>query len=378
MKCEHLVYGKLVIGDSRGPVVPGHDPDRIGQSAGFPEDLVPFCHPSRTGLGTNDLFSFAEYPWQSRGGGIVCTRVWTGNKFYLLVGRIRGRSEAGEGISGRLYTQAHYICIEPMNWAWNRVPSFQQIPNNSLTASDNTMPILSLDDPEKAELPEDWLLRTSSYLTAIMSGYPISVQDWESDIPVFLNDVMCCLCAVPGTLAWRIPFGVGLVNMEDREDYPALAMGMYAKTPIRIIQGQLRIQDDVDLSLGMAYVRWLTEELDNHGGDADCAAVAKIVEHKFPDLVAWDARDINETWKDVARHISEIVVEDVSLTELGQQLQTKREVDAGKFHFETKKLEALTLILEYVDDGAQIPLFTFGTENRINCHRVIPIPGLRV
>src|SRR5262245_31728775 len=101
-----FVFGKLVERE-RGTTLPRYEHGRTGKSVGFPVALEGVCHPSQIGLGCD--VRWEEYPWSAEGGGIVVVPYRADGQWFVVAGRIRGRSEAGEGVPGRYYTQAHYL-----------------------------------------------------------------------------------------------------------------------------------------------------------------------------------------------------------------------------------------------------------------------------
>lgn len=107
-------YGKRVLVD-RGPVVPDYEHKVTSLSKGFPVSLLDHCHPSSLGevISTQMLLHPDSY---NRGAVFIRCLHQQGYNPYVLVGCIRPRSEKGENIPGRTYTQCVVFVFKEVDW----------------------------------------------------------------------------------------------------------------------------------------------------------------------------------------------------------------------------------------------------------------------
>ena len=105
---KQYVFGKLIT-SPQGPIVRGRDHECTGQSKGIPDTIQLAMRPSVVGPGTSDLTNWFEYTWNEEGGGIAIQPIFDNQSVWVVAGRVRGRSEQGEGSGGRYYTQTHYL-----------------------------------------------------------------------------------------------------------------------------------------------------------------------------------------------------------------------------------------------------------------------------
>jgi hypothetical protein len=256
---EQLVFGKLVQSPG-GPIVPGLGYRVTGISSGYPPELVSRSHPHQTGLNTSDLFNWQKFPWNA-GGGFIARPVLESGRPAILAGRIRGRSERGEGEAGRPYVQAHYAVTSVAQWnpaAIALLPSL--LDANPMMAEDKSMAELRLDDGMTRgwfdrPLESNWIESIFELLTAVASGVSFNVQDPEASLDDFLDRCALCACAVPRTLAWRISIGAGLAEM--RNDV-SLGLGQFAPPAgFRRVGPNLHGSELPELKAGTIYVEWL-------------------------------------------------------------------------------------------------------------------------
>jgi hypothetical protein len=300
---EPLVYGKLVT-STDGPIVAGFEHGCIGRSASFPQELVPLCHPSRIGLGERDPRLWAQCAW-SREGGIVTGVGIAAREPWVIAARVRERSEAGEGVDGRLYTAALYAALPARVFTHDAIariaPHLRAQPRESY---DMELPRIDVSERTAVTpLPADWLERIAQILRGVMSGHSVNIQDWELKPEAFVDTATVCLAAVPNALRWRLAVGAGMMTMDSAT---AMAYGMSARGGLRVIGGVGRNESELDLARGSRYVDWLARV------GSSCATVedvAEVLDRELPHLVETDAIDINEHWAKVAQLVADTVTE---------------------------------------------------------------------
>jgi len=306
---EQFVYGKLVVRPG-GAIVPGAEHGCTGRSAAFPQELIALCHPSRLGLGERDPRRWAQCGWRDV-GGIVSAAVALPEGSWVLAGRLRERSEGGEGVEGRLYTEALYAALPGASCTADALlrvaPVLQAQPREGY---DMALPPLTGSGSVDPALPSNWLEQVSLLLRSVASGEPVNVQDWEQRPEDFLRTVSWCLAALPGVLRWRLPIGAGMMTMERST---ALAYGVSALGGLRVIGGVARNEGELDLSRGSRYVEWLGNVT---RGCATTDEVSDALARELPQLQAFDAVDPGQGWPAVAQQVSDTVGEKVLLTQV--------------------------------------------------------------
>jgi hypothetical protein len=343
MTWEQLVYGKLVQ-SAGGPIVPRLDYRVTGASAGYPNDLVAQSHPHYTGVSTNDLFDWQRYPWNASGGFVVRATMSQQGPM-VIVGRIRGRSEKGEGQRGRHYAQAHYAVTHAKEWNPAAIALLARLLTaNPMTAEDRAMPQLRLGDHAVQEwlgrpLDPGWIDRVADPLAAVMSGSAFSIQDWQAPIEAFLDRCAICVCAVPQALAWRLSIGAGLGEMKGDV---AIGLGQIApKSGVRVVGGSIQGAGDAELASGRRYVAWLR----HHASAARTVAeLQRTIAELLPDFADPLGLDAQLDWRETAKRIAATVTELVELDELAVWLQG-RPGTPPDFAFRQFCGEALRLIL---------------------------------
>ena len=123
----HLyVYGKVIQGnrDHRGQIKPGADHRMTGRSAGFPDDLQPYCAPDRFVAHWNG--SNTVDGRQMPGGAFLYRPVRVSGRLYGLFARIQSRSELGEGMPGRAYSHCAVLAVED-RWEPALIPAMAEL-----------------------------------------------------------------------------------------------------------------------------------------------------------------------------------------------------------------------------------------------------------
>ncbi|OQC42971.1 MAG: hypothetical protein BWX66_00161 [Deltaproteobacteria bacterium ADurb.Bin058] len=303
MRWQRFQYGKLVQSVG-GPILLGAEHRCTGSSRNFPQELTKFCHPSKLGLGERSWTIWEKCPWASSGGFATAIGVADGVPWVIIV-RQRERSEAGDGIDGRLYTEAHYIACP--------APDYDPAVLSEVAAQLHAEPLMShdtdlaplevaLDVPDR-ELPVDWLTKVSTILRSVISGVPISIQDWQTTPEEFVELAILCFAAMPRTLAWRVPFGAGMMTMDGTM---AFASGMIARGGLRIVGGECKNEREYDLSIGDKYLEWLKSISGTCRTRAD---LAKAIANHLPELASFDAIKPEVPWGNAAKKVVEVIKE---------------------------------------------------------------------
>ena len=343
MVWEQLVYGKLVQ-SADGPIVPGLDYRVTGASPGYPEDVVARSHPHRTGLNTSDLFNWRNFPWNA-GGGLLTRTITSSRGPMIIAGRIRGRSENGEGQPGRIYVQAHYAVTSVEQWnpaALALLPTV--LSANPMTAENRVMAQLSLDDEAirrwlDRPLEAGWIDNIAIPVAAVMSGIPFSVQDWKTSVGSFLDQCALCACAMPRALGWRLLVGAGLAEMKG--DVSLALVQTAPTTGLRMVGTTVHGSDAPELASGKRYVDWLRQHASSARTAAELQALIGRLLPGFadPHAVATEL-DLRTTAQRIAAHVAE----SGQLVALEEWLNGQTEVRPDT-HFKSLRSEALGLLL---------------------------------
>lgn len=314
---EHYEYGKLVQ-SPEGPIVPGYEHGCTGRSRAFSMELEAYCHPSKIGLGERDASRWAQCKWSDVGGVVSGVAIVNGKPIVVAV-RQRERSESGEGLEGRLYTEAHYATIAAQNYGPHSLERLARelyaIPRQVV---DTELPPLVIAEQHAEHFGPSWFDQASVFLRAVMSGVSVSVQDWNLRPEQFLQLLSVCLAAVPVTLQWRLPLGAGLMTIESAT---AIAHGMVAIGGLRIIGGEPKNPGDFDFALGDAYLRWLTPLIKTCQSPTE---LSEVVARELPRFATFDAIDVDKSWIEAAKRIASTLSEKEFLE------QSLRAVEAGE------------------------------------------------
>lgn len=283
---EQYVYGKLLRRPG-GPICDGSEHNCTGLSPAFPRSLLAQCAPTQVLPGLQADFSWSDYPWVASGGGVVATTRMVGSDPWVVVGRICGRSESGEGVPGRMYTQAHFLACPMEEWRPGAVAMLGEVlrAEGMLEADSNLPRLTTFADFSRGPLPDDWASRVQRGVEVVMSGQCIAVQDWKIAVPDGLERVALLLHALPPAVRWRLPWAVGAIRMDEHFAY---AFGMAAWTRIREVGGNLRGYEEADLSVGKRYMARLRDvaKLANTVGDL-AAAVDEILPARVVATAEW-------------------------------------------------------------------------------------------
>ncbi|MCC6316910.1 MAG: hypothetical protein IT361_04385 [Gemmatimonadaceae bacterium] len=299
---EHFVYGKRVQAPD-GPIVPGSEHGCTGRSANFPMALAGECHPAKIGLGDRDPRRWAQCAW-ARTGGIVTGVAMLEGTPWVICGRQRERSEGGEGVDGRFYSEVHYAAADATQLAPHAIAGLAKVllVEPRTTVDLDLAPLQVVDDDPQVLAPE-WFDGVRVLLRGVMSGVPVNVQDWETMPEAFLQLASACLAAMPATLRCRIPVGAGLMTMDTAV---AMASGMAALGGLRVIGGNPKNAQDFDLTPGIAYVEWI-EPLVRQC--TTVAQVAAVVARRLPRLTAPDAIAYDLDWRAASLRVARAVRE---------------------------------------------------------------------
>lgn len=290
MQIEWLKFGK-VAPTPRGPVLSGIDHAVTARSRQFPASLLPYCNPGSTGVGfPGSLARWQEYPWNGIGGGLVWRAVMDGASAYVLVGRLRGRSEEGEGVPGRLCTEAAYAAVPADQWSpsLGRSLFHSLVAEPSTQAGDSLSPMFLDRDGDSAPLQPGWIESVRHHIISLLSGCPSVVP--PGDIDTFLDLVVGVSCVLPRALTWRLPVGAGVW-----EPAPWMAMACAVELPCKVI---------ALVPAAQHYADWACRAL------ADARTVEDVVQEvgrAFPEFSRCEADSVDATWQDVAHAVCDEV-----------------------------------------------------------------------
>ncbi len=342
---EQCRYGKIVQ-TVDGPIVKGSEHDVTGFSVGFARSLEDHCRPDVVGIGASEQFIWQDHPWFERGGGIIVKPLEVEGASWVVACRVRGLSEGGRGLPGRIFTQAHYLVVSASAWSAASASQLDQVLRaEPTTGIEKDLPAVTTDDDMflDGDLPPDWLTEAGDVLEVLMSGHGLSVQDWKREHAEFLDLASLCLCALPRAMAWRVTVGTGLIEMDGSV---AIANGMRAMDGVRVIAGERRGDDDIDLTPGRRYVAWLEQVA------RDCSTPRQLTEavaSALPLHAAYDAIPIEASWQEAARLVSGVLGESAQLQDLEAWLSRTTD-QRPALDFDVLKVEALVAILHAIED----------------------------
>lgn len=340
---EQFVYGKLVTHPD-GPIVQGFDHDVTGRSPGVPRDLLPRITPTTIGIGSESQLAryggVEAYPWIARGGGISSGVVHHGEP-WVVVARVNFRRERPDG--PRFYTQAHTAMVRARDWHQGVLPSLEaRLDVRPMLVRDDHLPTLTTDLAwMDSALPPGWLDALTPWLEVVMSGRPLSIRE-NLEVPDIVAHAATLLCALPAALAWRAPFGAGVIV---RAPGHTFAWSTLSDEGVTIFKGARRGTEGVDLMAGAAWVRLLRARATGAGTPRElCDAVRELL----PRFSAFDAVESELAWPAVV----EIINADLRRGELVSSIRAWRPDGAallpalGKPHADT-----LRELLQHLGDA---------------------------
>ena len=155
----------------------------------------------------------------------------------------------------------------------------------------------------KRELPENWITDNADFFRVLLSGHALSFQDSTIPLHDVLDRFQVICCALPKTLQWRLGIRVGAWEMKGEV---GLAHGQRAMSGVRLLKTKLRGTDQVDLSRGERYVKFLQEKC------SDCKTLnelRKAIDEALPTMSKWDGIQPQQDWTDVAKEIVDRILE---------------------------------------------------------------------
>ncbi|MBI2551674.1 hypothetical protein HYW17_00025 [Candidatus Uhrbacteria bacterium] len=211
-------YGK-VVQHERGPIAAGSEHNITGMSTGVPRDLWPALLPSRIGIGGSDVYHWGDYPWREKGGGIVKKTVRMSGASYVVCARVNGRSETGEGVRGRFYTEARYWVIPEDQWSIVAVAQLaDRLQAEPATAEEMERTQGSLEPVEMTDavfdkpLPDGWFDDTiRRMIENLVAKRPLNLPSTTTSIQTYLEKLFYTLICLPENAAKKIDFGTGLI-----------------------------------------------------------------------------------------------------------------------------------------------------------------------
>lgn len=256
--CQQFRYGKT-LQSPNGPIVRGSEHGATGISTNFPKGIP--SHPNQLFLHDDKNFWFNEkYPWKDKGGEIVKKLIETNGKQYVVIAKKMLRSESGEGVNGRMYTEMHEIVMPVEEWSVAVVPQISDVLDaRGVTEKNYAMPPIELntnilDEP----LPPNWLDGARDLIRNIVSGKPIILQDWGSQ-KTFLTKLFYCLICLPENIARQVSFGAGFAEANEGE--VRITQAMQAMGGRRKIGENWKDVPQEDIVFGDRYLTELTMAL---------------------------------------------------------------------------------------------------------------------
>ncbi|QXE85519.1 hypothetical protein KP003_14155 [Geomonas nitrogeniifigens] len=318
LSLERLVYGKLVEGDENGPIVRGPD-HGVVMTTGFPQELINYCVPAKTGLGAPPPhlggmvdWRWEKYPWKEEGGGVICLPKAVSEQVgYMLVARMKLRDEDGEGLdlkertggSRRLYHQAQYGAVPIEDWDPGCISAlcdrFKATP--VVKGTEGTLGPLRLPISNgPSVLTKGWFEDVSRVLGHLLTGQPFYVRKLALPIKDFLASVATALLCLPKTLAWRIPFGAGLIGIETSE--LRLAHVIFASGGIQELEEGTKGPEigREDLERGVLYLEWLRRTTE---GCTTIKDVVNVISEALPEYSRYDSLGISVDWNTAVHQV---------------------------------------------------------------------------
>lgn len=258
IRAEQYKDGKI-LQSPNGPIVSEYEHDLTGKSAELPNGTA--IHPSKLFLHNLDFLD--DYPWKDEGGEIVKRLIEKTGIQYVIIARRMLRSEAGEEKRGRMYTEMHGIVIPAEQWSVAVVPQISNVLEaKGVTEKNFSMPVIGFKtNILDKSLPNDWFDDYAKELIAnVVSGNPLTIQDWDVREEDFLQKLFYCLICLPENIARQISFGAGLANSKEGE--VRIAQTKTAQG-LRKINGQWEGTIPIDVAFGQKYLMSLIQAIDN-------------------------------------------------------------------------------------------------------------------
>jgi hypothetical protein len=259
IQCLQYKYGKI-LQTPEGPIFPGCEHGGTGKSKDFPRGIP--VHPNKFFKSLSISGIPENYPW-NEGGPIVKKIFEVDGKQYVVCAREMWRSENGEGVQGRMYTEMHEIAIPAEEWSVAVIPQLSKnLEAKGVTEQNGAMPSVELKtDILDQPLSKNWLDDyTKDMIANIVSGKPITLQDWGVSQGDFLRKLFYASICLPENLARQMSFGAGLNDMD--EGQVRVAHTMKAKG-LRKIGGRWKGNNEVDVTFGQRYLTALISVLGN-------------------------------------------------------------------------------------------------------------------
>lgn len=175
---ERLEFGKFCVTPD-GPIETNRDRipiehSQLGWSGGFPQELIPSCHPTSLGISREGSEPLPD----EREHGTVLRPVVRHNQIRSVFYSVRSRPEDGEEQTGRRYTLARYL-VAPTEDASPLAMLFamNSVPLRGMTRRDSReiSPIaLTEQEVPTNDVSEAFLREARIY---VLSGVPISITD---------------------------------------------------------------------------------------------------------------------------------------------------------------------------------------------------------
>jgi len=261
-----LLFGKLVQFEG-GPIVNGFEHTIIGKSSDLNPELESLlfssCVPKEAGL-VSSVTDWKKHPWYNKGGIVFRKTILYKGQPYIVCAKVNGTSESGEADDrARDYTQAKMIAIPAKDWSISVIPQLDQLLDPRATTSRNDQ-MESLECSTKKldeSLPDGWFdLTVQDWIKQVLSGRPVSIQDWETSHQTSLQKIYFALLCLPESVAREISFGVGIPKMEGQF---RMAKGVAAHTDVRKIGASWKQPAGIQPALAEEYLLQLKQRMTN-------------------------------------------------------------------------------------------------------------------
>ncbi|MEC7986753.1 MAG: hypothetical protein VX278_16415, partial [Myxococcota bacterium] len=341
---KQYVYGKRTESPT-GPIL-GMDYECTGKSEGLPVSLEELCRPFRIGPGIDELTPWGQYKWSAEGGYALEVHC-IDKEDWIIASKTVGRSEKGEGIPGRIYTQAHYLMIKAdafyPRFFRSIIGSLSTVPMQN---KNDALPACMIEEEDRA-LPVDWCDRIAPLIRSTMSGVPLSWQDTGLEKETWLDLFSIYMCALPLVVCRKISLRIQAWEMKGEV---ALAHGQRAMGGVRMLKEEVRGDQEVDWSDGDRYLSFLR-------------TLAVTTEKQLHEAVQKEVipKSKEGDWKRFAKESVAILREKDLFRQLQDGLQhNERELpDISKMQYYREN--TLTLLLNAVEEDERVLDALLGT-----------------
>ena len=353
---KQYVYGKFT-SSPEGAILPGKDYQCTGKSEGIPLIVQDAMRPTTIGPGVSDMTDWSTNPWNDEGGGYAVQSVLTDGVPWITACRVRGRSEGGEEVFGRMYVQGHYVAQSVEGYTPLSLRGLKDVlVANPMQELNNGLPELNVSASDHP-LDEDWLAKISVLVVGLMSGIPIGIQASKLPLEHVFSLFQTLSCAVPPALSWRLSMQIGAMDIQ--EGVVVLAHGRAvhggprmlgfkweepptATEKIRGIASARRHPRDSGY-IGERYLQFLKEQA---ATVTTYKELRDLVCAHFPAYQQWDSQPLKMTFQELAVGLVENLIERDALAQLDRALKGTDDFPKASY-FSLFQGKALQLVLPH-------------------------------